>query len=73
MTVLAAKAVEAAKVTAEQAEQAAAEAEGLPVGTPAERANKARARDRAQGLKKVTGRNAAAGGGHATGGSPGGH
>jgi F-type H+-transporting ATPase subunit epsilon len=64
VTVLTAKAVEATKVTAEQAEQAEAEAEALPVATPAERANKARARDRAQGLKKVTGRNAAAAGGH---------
>src|SRR3954470_1986343 len=50
VTVLTAKAVEAAKVTAEQAEQAAADAAALPFGTPVERANKTRARDRAQGL-----------------------
>lgn len=73
VTVLTAKAVEAERVTAQQAEQAAAEADALPFSTPVERANKARARDRAQGLKKVAGRNAAAGGVHANIVSPGSH
>ena len=73
VTVLTARAAEAAKVTAAMVEQAAAEAEALPFGTEAERAAKARARDRAQGLKKVVGRNAAAGVGTAQVVSPGSH
>ena len=72
VSVLTARAVEAAKVTAAAAEQAAADAEALPAGNAVERANKARARDRAQGLKKVTGKNAPAGT-VATGAPPGGH
>ena len=62
ISVLTARAVPAAQVTAAMAEKAAADAEALPFGNAAERANKARARDRAQGMKKVVGRNAAAGG-----------
>jgi F-type H+-transporting ATPase subunit epsilon len=65
VSVLTARAVEASKVTAGDAERAAAEAEALPTGNAAERANKARARDRAQGLKKVAAKNAGA--------PPGGH
>lgn len=67
VSVLTAKTVEAARVTPAMAEQAAADVEALPTGTAVERANKARARDRAQGLKKVAGKNAAAGA------APGGH
>jgi F-type H+-transporting ATPase subunit epsilon len=58
VTVLTARAVPADEVTAETARQAAAAVESMPVGTAAERANKATARDRAQGLKKVAARNA---------------
>ena len=72
VSVLTARAKEASKVTPAEAEQAAAEAEALPAGNAAERANKARARDRAQGLKKVAGKNAGAGT-VATGAPPGGH
>lgn len=61
VSVLTAKATEAAKVTPAMAEQAAADAEAVPAGTATERANKARARDRAQGLKKVAAKNGAAG------------
>lgn len=60
VTVLTAKAVPAANVTAATAEQAAATAEALPSGSAVERANKDRARERAQGMKKVAARNAAA-------------
>ncbi len=60
VTVLTAKAVKAADVTAATAEQAAATAEALPSGNAVERANKDRARERAQGMKKVAARNAAA-------------
>src|SRR5262245_27737473 len=58
VTVLTAKARSAEEVTPAMAEQAAAEAAALPFGTEIERANKARARDRAQGMKKVANRNA---------------
>jgi F-type H+-transporting ATPase subunit epsilon len=57
VTVLTARAVEAEQVTGEIAERAAADAGALPYGNAVERAAKARARDRAQGLKKVAGRN----------------
>lgn len=58
-TVLTAKAMEAAKVTNELAAQAAADVESLPSGTDLERHAKARARDKAQGMKKVAARNTA--------------
>jgi F-type H+-transporting ATPase subunit epsilon len=60
VTVLTAKAVKAETVTAAAAEQAAASADALPGGNAVERANKERARERAQGMKKVAARNAAA-------------
>lgn len=56
VTVLTANARPAGEVTAAMAEQARAEAEALPAGNALERANKARARERAQGMKKVAGR-----------------
>jgi F-type H+-transporting ATPase subunit epsilon len=58
VTVLTAKAEEATKITSEIAAAAASEAEALPATNAVERANKAKARDRAQGLKKVAGKNA---------------
>ncbi|MBX9585090.1 MAG: ATP synthase F1 subunit epsilon [Gemmataceae bacterium] len=58
VTVLTARAVKAADVTAAMADQAAADADALPVGTAVERAAKEKARDRAQGLKKVAAKNA---------------
>lgn len=61
VTVLTARAAKAETVTAAAAEQAAAAAEALPVGTALERTAKEKARDRAQGMKKVAGRNAATG------------
>jgi F-type H+-transporting ATPase subunit epsilon len=73
VTVLTSKAMDAAKVTPEMAQQAAADVEALPFGTEVERAAKARARDKAQGMKKVLGRNAAAGTGTARVVSPGSH
>lgn len=60
VTVLTARAEEAAKVTAEQAAAAAAQADSLPATTPVERANKTKARDRAAGMKKVAAKNATA-------------
>ena len=62
VTVLTAKAIPATEVTAAMAEQARAEAEALPFGNAVERANKAKARDRAQGMLKVVGRNASTAG-----------
>ena len=53
VTVLTATAQPAAAVTAEMAATADAAAEALPAGTATERANKAKARARAAGLKKV--------------------
>lgn len=73
VTVLTSKAEEAARVTPEMATAAAAEAEALPSTSAVERANKAKARDRAAGLKKVVGRNAAGGVGTAEVVSPGSH
>ncbi len=61
VTILTAKAMNAATVTAEIADRARAEAEALPSGNAVERANKARARDRALGLRKVAARNAGGG------------
>ena len=67
VTVLTANARPAGEVTAAMAESARAEAEALPAGNAVERANKARARDRAQGMKKVAGRaDAVSPGSHAT-------
>jgi F-type H+-transporting ATPase subunit epsilon len=59
VTVLTASARPASEITLEMAESARAEAEALPVGNAAERANKARARDRAAGMKKVAIKNPA--------------
>ena len=61
VTILTANAKPAESITSEMATTAAAEAEALPTTSAAERANKAKARDRAQGLKKVTAKNAALG------------
>jgi F-type H+-transporting ATPase subunit epsilon len=58
VTVLTADAKPAAGVTAEMATAAATQAEALPTTNAAERANKAKARDRAAGLKKVAAKNA---------------
>ena len=63
VTVLTSKAEEAAKITPEMATAAATAAEALPAMNAVERANKAKARDRAQGMKKVAAKNAA-GAGH---------
>jgi F-type H+-transporting ATPase subunit epsilon len=61
VTVLTSRAEEAAKITSEMATAAATEAEALPTTNAVERSNKAKARDRAQGLKKVAAKNAGAG------------
>ena len=58
VTVLTANAKPAETVTAEMASAAATEADALPATNPVERANKAKARDRAAGLKKVAAKNA---------------
>jgi F-type H+-transporting ATPase subunit epsilon len=58
VTVLTAKAEDAAKITADTVAKAAADAAALPATNPVERANKAKARDRAAGLKKVAAKNA---------------
>lgn len=58
VTVLTSRAEEAAKVTPEMAAAAATEAEALPATSAVERANKAKARDRASGMKRVSSRNA---------------
>jgi F-type H+-transporting ATPase subunit epsilon len=60
VTVLTSKAEEAAKVTSEMAAAVATEAESLPATNAVERANKAKARDRAAGMKKVAAKNAGA-------------
>lgn len=57
VTVLTSKAEDAAKITAEMATAAATAAESLPTANTVERANKAKARDRAQGMKKVAAKN----------------
>ena len=61
VTVLTARAQKAEEVTTAAAEQAATNAEAMPSGNAVERANKTRARDRAQGMKKVAARNAGGG------------
>jgi F-type H+-transporting ATPase subunit epsilon len=60
VTVLTSTAEEAAKVTREKAAEAETRAEALPANNAVERANKAKARDRAQGLKKVAAKNTGA-------------
>ena len=57
ITVLTSRAEEATKITADDAARAATEAEALPTTNAVERANKAKARDRAQGMKKVAAKN----------------
>ena len=57
VTVLTAKAQPATEVTPEMAATAANEAAELPTTNAVERANKAKARDRAQGMKKVAAKN----------------
>jgi len=58
ISVLTAKAQKAEEVTGAMADKAAADAEALPFTNSVERASKAKARDRAQGLKKVAAKNA---------------
>jgi F-type H+-transporting ATPase subunit epsilon len=58
VTVLTARAQKATDVTAAVVEKATTDAEAMPYSNPIERVNKARARDRAQGMKKVAARNA---------------
>ncbi|HEY2910968.1 MAG TPA: ATP synthase F1 subunit epsilon [Gemmataceae bacterium] len=60
ISVLTARAQKANDVTSAMADQAAADAEALPFSNAVERANKAKARDRAQGMKKVVARNTGA-------------
>lgn len=59
VTVLTANARPAVEITTTMADSAHAEAEALPAGNAAERASKARARDRAAGMKKVANKNPA--------------
>jgi F-type H+-transporting ATPase subunit epsilon len=59
VTVLTANARPASDITTAMADEARAQAEALPTSNAAERANKARARDRASGLKKVAAKNPA--------------
>lgn len=59
VSVLTGRARPAAEITQTMADTATAEVESLPATNAAERANKARARDRATGMKKVVARNAA--------------
>ncbi len=61
VTVLTANAKPAETVTADMASAAATEADALPATNPVERANKAKARDRAAGLKRVAARTASGG------------
>lgn len=60
VSVLTSRAEEAAKVTSEMAAAEATAAEALPATNAVERANKATARDRASGMKKVATNNAKA-------------
>ena len=59
VTILTEKAMKASDVTTAAADRARTEAEALPSGNAVERANKAKSRDRALGLKKVAAKNAA--------------
>jgi F-type H+-transporting ATPase subunit epsilon len=58
VTVLTANALSSEKVTREAAQQAAQAAEALPSNNNVERANKAKARERASGMAKVAAKNA---------------
>lgn len=58
ISVLTAKAIKAENVTSAAAEKAATDAEAMPSSNAVERANKTKARDRAQGMKKVAAKNA---------------
>jgi F-type H+-transporting ATPase subunit epsilon len=60
VTVLTAQAESSAAVTPERAAKAETDADALPATTAVERANKAKARDRAQGMKRVAAKNPAA-------------
>ena len=60
VTVLTGRARKATEITSEVAAQAATELETLPATNAVERANKSRARDRAQGMKVVAARNSGA-------------
>lgn len=64
ISVLTAKAVKAEDVTPASAEKAAADAAAMPSSNPIERANKTKARDRAQGMKKVAAKNAGSAAAH---------
>ncbi|MCI0703970.1 MAG: F0F1 ATP synthase subunit epsilon [Planctomycetia bacterium] len=57
VTVLTANARPALEVTPEMAERARTEAEALPSANALERKNKAKARDRAAGMKRVAAKN----------------
>lgn len=57
VTVLTANALASEKVTREAAQQAAQAAEALPSNNNVERANKAKARERASGMAKVAAKN----------------
>lgn len=59
VTILTANARPAGEITSAMAEQAKVDSESLPVGNAVERATKAKARDRAAGMKKVAGKNQA--------------
>jgi len=59
VTVLTANARPATEITSEMADAARTEAEALPTGNAVERAKKAKARDRASGMKKVAAKNPA--------------
>jgi F-type H+-transporting ATPase subunit epsilon len=57
VTILTEKAMKASDVTTTAAEQARTDAEALPSGNAVERANKAKSRERALGMKKVAAKN----------------
>jgi F-type H+-transporting ATPase subunit epsilon len=59
VTVLTASALSSEKVTRDAAQKAAQAAEALPSGNGVERANKAKARERASGMAKVAAKNPA--------------
>ena len=58
ITILTSKAMKASDVSSTVAEQASSDAESMPSSNAFERANKAKARERAQGMKKVAAKNA---------------
>jgi F-type H+-transporting ATPase subunit epsilon len=57
VTVLTSKAVKATEITPDMAVKASEAAEALPFANAVERANKAKARDRAAGMKRVAAKN----------------